>query len=178
MLFNKMSEGEMIEYLQNMDTLEESLFFERKELEEQIESLEEAIRRNSFRGKADDDGASRLLSGGSRSEDRLYRILRNSYQDIENEIRDVTKELWNVDRKEQQMRNIRKCLTRLPYYQREILEDLYMRGIEWQNFAKKHSMSRATIFRARKRAMENLLALYNGSYASQDTEQLRGKRDV
>lgn len=173
MLFQKMTEADMTEYLQNLGALEEGILRERNELMKQVESLEEAIERNTFRNSDVSSGLRTIISEDTR--DKVFHILQKAYRSIEQEIEQATHELWEVDKKEQKMRTVKKCLARLPYCQREILEDLYVKGIDWQDYAEKHALSRATVFRARKRALDNLLVLYNDSYGSEKGEE--GKPD-
>ena len=164
MQFKKMTEADMAEYLQNLGALEEGIRYERNELMKQVESLEEAIERNTFRNSDGSSGLRTVISQDTR--DKVFHILQKAYRSIEQEIEQATHELWELDKKEQKMRNVKKCLARLPFCFCEILEELYVKGIDWQIFAEKHAQSRATVFRARKRALDNLLVIYNASYGS------------
>lgn len=164
----KMTEAELVEYLLNMNLLEAELFYERQELESQIETLEEAIERHSLTGSGNNEISHVTVSG-----DKVYQILEKAERSIAEEISRVTRELWEIVKKEEQLRTVKRCLMRLPYFQRELLEDLYITGIDWKDYAKRHYQSRATVFRNRKRAIQNLLEIVNRYVLVEQEKQRR-----
>ena len=97
MQFKKMTEADMAEYLQNLGALEEGIRYERNELMKQVESLEEAIERNTFRNSDGSSGLRTVISQDTR--DKVFHILQKAYRSIEQEIEQATHELWELDKK-------------------------------------------------------------------------------
>lgn len=152
-----MTEKELIKYLQDMKGQEARLQEQKKKLHSKIESLEEAIQRNSF-GSRDDDAE--MVPSGGFDKNKLHRILMRAYRDIDNELDAVAEELIIIENQEEKIKQMLRYINLLPISQAEAIEALYINGMSWQEYAKATCQSRATIGRIRKEAIKNLLRMY------------------
>lgn len=156
MIFGPMNENEMKEYLQHMSTMEEALDRRKKETYRAVETLEESIERNSFPSTVREYNPS-----GVGMKDKVFDILQKSYRDIDRELEEVSKELLQILEEEEKLRYMKRCIRGLPLIQADLIRDLVIGGCNWELFAKRNYISRATVSRRRKTAMKNLLFLYN-----------------
>lgn len=166
MIFGPMNEMEMKQYLQEMQVLETKIYERKKEAYEKVETLEECIERNSFPPTVRE-----YSSSGIGKTDRTYDILEKSYMDIKRQMDDVSQELLQINEEEEKMYFVKKCIRELPMLQADIITELGIKGCSWEVFARNNYMSKATVSRKRRRAMEHLLMLYNDHFVKQ------GKKD-
>lgn len=152
-----MTEKELITYLQNIKKEEERLHMQKKKLYNEIETLEEAIQRNSFSSHNDDAGTV-LYTGFDKS--KIHRILMRSYRDIDDELDAVAAQLITINDQEENIKRIWRCINMLPINQAEVIEAIYIDNMKWQDYAKTTCQSIATVGRIRKKAIENLLFFY------------------
>lgn len=152
-----MTEKELIQYLLDMKGQEARLQEQKEKLHSKIESLEEAIQRNSFGSRDDDAG---MVSSGSFDKNKLHRILMRAYRDIDNELDAVAEELIMIGEQEEKIKRMLHCINLLPISQAEAIEALYINGMSWQEYAKATCQSKATIGRIRKAAIKHLLKMY------------------
>ncbi len=152
-----MTEKELITYLQNIIKEEERLHIQKKKLYNEIETLEEAIQRNSFSSHNDDAGT--VLSTGF-DKSKLHRILMRSYRDIDNELDAVAAQLIAINEQEENIKKMWRCINMLPIRQAEVIEALYIEGMAWNDYEKITCQSHAALGRLRKKAIKHLLSLY------------------
>lgn len=152
-----MTEKELITYLQNIKKEEERLHMQKKKLYNEIETLEEAIQRNSFSCHNDDAGT--VLSTGF-DKSKLHRILMRSYRDIDNELDAVAAQLIAINEQKENIKKMWRCINMLPIRQAEVIEALYIEGMAWNDYEKITCQSHAALGRLRKKAIKHLLSLY------------------
>lgn len=161
-----MTEKELITYLQNINKEEERLHMQKKKLYNEIETLEEAIRRNSFSNT--DDAGTVLSTGFDKS--KLHRILMRSYRDLENELDAVAAQLIAINEQEEDIKKIWRCINMLPIRQAEVIEALYIEGMAWNDYEKITCQSHAALGRLRKKAIKHLLSLYAAKNNNMEAE--------
>lgn len=152
-----MTEKELITYLQNIKKEEERLHMQKKKLYNEIETLEEAIQRNSF-GSHNDDAGTVLYTSFDKS--KIHRILMRSYRDIDDELDAVAAQLITINDQEENIKRLWRCINMLPIRQAEVIEALYIEGMAWNDYEKITCQSHAALGRLRKKAIEHLLYLY------------------
>lgn len=161
----------MILYLQDMRGKEERLQEKKRELYGKIETLEEAIERNTFAKRENEDD---ILTGGSYDKDKLYRILMLAYKDIDDELEYTAGQLLDLFEQEEKLKKMWRCIDRLPPRQAEVIEALCIDGVRWLDYARVVCQSRASVGRVRKKAIENLLSLYNEAEAHGKKREVTG----
>lgn len=149
------TEQEMIAYLQKMKQLEEQNTLRRKEIYKNIETLEECIERNTF------VHSENVGSSGSTQKDTAYRILMSAYRDFEQQLELYNRILYEILQEDEKIDLIWKCIRYLPRIHSSIIVALYIEGQQWEIYARENYMSRATVFRTKKAAIQNLVVLYN-----------------
>ena len=108
-LMEKMTKKEMIAFLKGMDKRKEYLENKKSRLKGSVETLEEAIQRNTF-SKPDDDAG---VVSGTFSPDKVFRVLLNSQRDIEEETKSMVYRMRDIYTAEDQIDFVRYCLLQL-----------------------------------------------------------------
>ena len=122
-----------------------------------VETMEEAIRRNTFSRKGTDDG---IISGGF-SPDKVLRVLLNSERDIEEETRDMVFRMRDIYETEDQIALVRRCLHQMPARDEHLLTEAYIDDVRIDYLEEEMSLSRGYIYKLLRKAMKRLLAAYN-----------------
>lgn len=161
MIFGPMDEMEMAAFLSSMKRESAKLNEKKKEIENEIVTVEEYIRLNSCGGHSD----SEVPAGNVfRSSDTLHRIWEHSYREYKERLDALCQEALDIAEQEQKIGYVKKCLRMLPSFQRDILELLYVEGMTQKEYAVTNCVSRATVNRNRNIALKNLVVLYNGKF--------------
>ena len=156
-LMEKMTKKEMIAFLKGMDKRKEYLENEKSRLKGSVETLEEAIQRNTFSKPDDDAGA----VSGTFSPDKVFRVLLNSQRDIEEETKSMVYRMRDIYSAEDQIDFVRYCLLQLNGDDQFLLNEIYVKDAMIENMMKTLSMSQSNVYRLLQRALERLLEVYN-----------------
>lgn len=157
-VFKPMDKQQMLQYLKDLKTMTDNLQMRRKQLYVQLETIESFIKANTFSGVLGEFAASKYKSG-----DTVYKILQRTNEDMEQQLDYVSQELLQILRQEEQIRYIQKCIRMLPAAQEDIIMELFINGSDWETYGKERYLSRTTVFRNKKRALENLTVVYNAN---------------
>lgn len=167
--FNPMTEGDMAEYLGEIEGLNEKLLAMIQDEYTHLETLEECIRRNTFHGQPDGPAVKSGPKG-----DAAYYTLRAVYREMDRQVEELTMEVMKIMEGQEKLRYVNHCIRMLPCDQAELIGRLYVQREKQENYAKEKCISLPTLRRRRKTAMDNLLVLYN-SYFREDAGN---KRDI
>ena len=154
---DKMTRTEMIRFLKSMDKRMEYLSREKERLKSSVETLEEAIQRNTFSKPNDDSG----VISGTFSPDKIFRVLLNSQRDIEEETRGMFFRLRDIYMAEDQIDFVKYCLLQLSGEDQFFINEVYVKDVMTENMANNLSMSRSNVYRILQIALKRLLDLYN-----------------
>ncbi|MDD3369644.1 MAG: hypothetical protein PHP50_12315 [Lachnospiraceae bacterium] len=172
MILEPMKEAELIDYLKEMEYGKRCLEQNKKNIYHEIETQEESIRRNSFRSVGSDLPAA---SGHGTIKDKVYKILMQSYRNIERQVEDAAARLLELNEQEEKMQFVRQCIRMLPLNQSSIIESQFIKRQGWEVYAKNYHISKASIYRIRKTALQNLLVIYNYRF-QQNNEKKRNQQ--
>ncbi len=153
----KMTKDEMIQFLKGMRKQKEYLETEKDRLKGSVETLEEAIQRNSFSRKADDSG----VISGSFSADKVLHVLLNSQRDIEEETRSMVKRMQEIYMVEDRMDLVNSCLLQIPVREQSLITEFYINDVVIETLSKKTNLSPSYFYRILRSGMRKLLDLYN-----------------
>lgn len=156
MIFESMNEQEIVTYLQGMKQLENNICLRREEIYKKIETLEDCIERINF---SHGENIGSAPTGGVK--DTAYRVLMRSYEDYDRQLNYYSEQLLEICDEEEQMQYMQQCIRRLPFKQSALIIDIYINGVSVDEYARTNYLSRATVFRSKKRAIGNLIVLYN-----------------
>ncbi|MCC8102244.1 MAG: hypothetical protein LIP11_08285 [Clostridiales bacterium] len=162
--FEPMDEGDMVEYLGEMERMDKRIQEMLREEYSKLESFEECIRRRSFR-----NGVSELGTGSqshSTKTDTVYNILCSVQSDMDRQGREIAQQILKITEGQEKLNYVRFCIRSLPQEQEELILHVYVKGEGQVAYAKEKYFSKATASRRTRAAMGNLLELYNGRFAS------------
>ena len=152
-----MTKDQMVQFLRGMNAKKQFLSDEKKRLKGSIESLEEAISRNSFARKDDNLGT----SSGCVNTDKVLHVLLNSRRDIEEETRNCVIRMHDIYAAEDQIDYVCRCLYRLDGQDQYLINEVYVKDVIMDQLTNILNMSRSNIYRLLSRALERLLCMYN-----------------
>lgn len=171
----KMTKDEMIVFLRGMRERKQYLKGEKTRLMGCVESLEEAIKRNSFARRDDTSG----IPGGGSSPDKVLRILLNSQRDIEEETRCLVLLLRDIYEAEDQIGFMDRCLLRLDGKDQFLLNEAYVMDSAVESLCDKLNMSRSNVYRRLSLALSRLLLIYNaGCETAESNKAVRLMKEV
>lgn len=153
----KMTRGEMITFLKGMDKRRAYLESEKSRLKGNVETLEEAIQRNTF-SKPDNDAG---VISGSFSPDKVFRVLLNSQRDIEEETRSMVFRMRDLYEAEDQIDFVKYCLLQLSGQDQFLLNEVYVKDGMVDDMTRTMCMSKSNVYRLLQLALKRLLDLYN-----------------
>lgn len=153
----KMTKDEMITFLRGMRERKQYLKDEKARLMGCVESLEEAIKRNSFARREDNSD----VTGGGSSPDKVLRILLNSQRDIEEETRNLVLLLRDIYEAEDQIGFVERCMLRLNGKDQFLLHEAYVMDSAVESLCDKLNMSRSNVYRRMSLSLSCLLSVYN-----------------
>ena len=172
---NKMTKGEMIQFLRGMNRRKQILEDEMRRLRGSVETFGEAIQRNTFSRNEDMSG---IIASGF-SPDKVLRILLNSERDIEEETRSMVIRMRQIYEMEDQLDFVRWCLFQIPAREQQVIQEIYVNDGLIDTLAKQMSLSKSYMYKFLARAMEDLLSVYNSRCESkQNARAERLIRDV
>lgn len=147
----------MIRFLRGLRAAQQDLREQRLRQRRCVESREESIRRLTFsRGHADPEP---VFTGYST--DKVFRILMNSERDLREEVEDILEILEIIDRKEDEIQFVRRCLAELPGWQQSLLTGLYIDGEGAEHMMDKLCVGRTSLYHMAREALGALLRIYN-----------------
>ena len=149
----KMTRPEMIEFLKGINQREKYLDEEKRLVKVSVETLEEAIQRNSFAKNPDESG---IVSRGF-SPDKVLHVLLNSERDIEEETISMVCRMRDLYELEDQIDFVRTCILQIPAKEQFLINSVI------EALAKQTSLSPSYLYRKLKSALERLLTVYNSS---------------
>ena len=155
----KMTKTEMIEFLKGMNRKEKVLEEEKKTLRSSVETMEEAIIRNSFAKSVDTASP----SSSAFSPDRVLKILLNSQRDIELETKAMVLHLRDIYEKEDQIDFVRRCLRKLNGEDQALIRDAYINDTVIDHLSQRWCFSRSQLYRKLSKAIDALVTVYNAS---------------
>ena len=163
----KMEKEEMVEFLKGMKRWQQILNEEKDQLKGSVETLEEAIHRNTFSRKADDSG----IRAPGFSPDKVLHILLNSQRDILEEMRSMVNRLRRIYETEDQIDFVRCCLLQIPPREQQVIRGIYFNGILIDSLAKSMDLSRSYLYKLLQKALDDLLAVYNSRCEAEPYEK-------
>lgn len=169
MIFERMTEGEMTQYLSSMRWTGEKIRKKREELGKAAGCVEDYIQKNAYAGQC--IGEEIAPYSGFHRADTVHRMLERSYRDYEAQVEELSRETVQLEAEEEKLRYVRDCLHRLPLAQSELIEALYVEGMSWEAYGQINYISRTTVQRRRKQAMGNLLMLYNQRFEGREKDR-------
>ena len=149
----------MVEFLRGMTRKQKYLADEKKRLLGTIETMEQAIERNTFSRKSDDTG----IVSSSFSPDKIFRILLDSQRDIEEETKNMVLQMRDIYIEEAQIDYVRKCLLQMNGQDQQLIQEVYINDVVVDRLTGKMNLSKSSMYRMLQRAVERLLDLYNMS---------------
>ena len=155
--FEKMKEEDLLNYLRKMRGMEKELPKRRKELLRRMLSYEDCIYSKSFPQAFE----KQMGSGSVREEDTLHQILVNVYKEMGEQLTSVSEEMAGIFRQERQLDWMQKCIQKLPAEQSDLIWALFVEGKDREEYIKETYISPSTFFRRRRKAVSQLLKLYN-----------------
>ena len=158
----KMDKEEMVEFLKGIKRWELILKEEKKQLIGSVETLDEAIHRNTFSRKMDESG----IHGSGFSPDKVLHILLNSQRDIMEEMRTRVNRLRLIYETEDQIDFVRNCLLQIPPREQQVIRGLYLNDMLIDTLAKNMDLSKSYLYKLLKKAMDDLLTVYNSQCES------------
>ena len=159
--FEKMKEEELLNYLRKMRGMEKELPKRRKELLRRMQSYEDCIYSKSF---PQDTFEKQMSSGNVREEDTLHQILVNVYKEMGEQLTSVSEEMAGIFHQERQLDWMKKCIQKLQTEQSDLIWALFVEGKEREEYIKERYISPSTFFRRRRKAVSQLLKLYNADF--------------
>ena len=152
----RMTREEMADFLRNMKARQAALKEEKGQLLGSVETLEEAIKRNSF-ARMDSDGSG--FQGFN--PDKVLKVLLDSQRDIEEETRYMAKRMHFIYEMEDQIDYVEDCLFRLEEAERKLLMEAYVKGGVIDQMADKFGYSRSYFYKKLNRTLDKLVSVYN-----------------
>ncbi len=168
MIFERMTEGELTEYLWSIRWMEGRIREKREELRRTAVSVEEYIEKNAYAARQIKEEPAPY--GGFRRTDTVHRMLERSCREYEERLEELSRETFQLEAEEEKLRYVMDCLHRLPLSQSDLIEALYLEGMSWEAYGQANYISRTTVQRRRKRAVGNLLILYNKKFEEEKAE--------
>ena len=153
----EMTAEEMIEFLRDLNMKKAYLAEEKLRIEKSVESLDEAIRRNTFSKKGDDLG---IMNGGYNT-DKVLKILLDSLKDIDEETRSSAVSLYNILVQEDEIEALEECLSRLGTREMKLLKEVYIQGSSAELISDEMGLSFGYAYRIMRKAVKKLVGLYN-----------------
>ena len=138
-----MTRQEMIEFLRGMNMKQAWLEEEKRKLKATIETMEDAIVRNTFSKSTDESG---ILSSGF-CVDKVLKILLNSERDIEEQTKLMVYRMRDLYAEEDQIDYVRRCLMKMSGQDQMLLTEIYIKDIVVDQMISKLSMSRSNLYR-------------------------------
>ncbi|MCD7820346.1 MAG: hypothetical protein LUH07_15075 [Lachnospiraceae bacterium] len=161
--FEPMDEGDMVEYLGEMEGLEARMQGMLKEEFARLESFEECIWRKSLRSSNTEEN-----SGGDpprRNADTIYNILVSVERDLEKQGNEIAQQILRITKGQEKLNYVRFCIRSLPTEQAELISHVYVKREGQTVYAAEKHYSKSMICRKTKAALESLLVLYNRRFA-------------
>ena len=134
-----MTKDQMVQFLRGMNAKKQFLSDEKKRLKGSIESLEEAISRNSFARSNDNLGT----ASGSVNTDKVLHVLLNSRRDIEEETRNCVIRMHDIYAAEDQIDYVCRCLYRLDGQDQYLINEVYVKDVIMDQLTNILNMSRS-----------------------------------
>ena len=126
----------------------------------------------SVHASAEKDAFLFLLAGKKGSPNTEFKVLPPLYMDSErinkiyiSQMEELCEELEDVEMKIAQNRYVNRCIGRLPHDEREIIEAFTRKDITYERASRDLHMTRNTLYKLQKRALEMLIGIYNGHAA-------------
>ena len=133
----------MIEFLRGMNMKQAWLEEEKRRLKGTIETMEDAIVRNTFSKNNDESG---ILSSGFCA-DKVLKILLSSERDIEEQTKGMVYRMRDLYEEEDQIDYVRHCLLKMNGQDQMLLTEIYIKDIVVDQMISKLSMSRSNLYR-------------------------------
>ena len=167
---NKMTKAEMVEFLKGMELRSKILKEEKRQLLGSVETMDEAIKRNSF---SHADNGSGSTSAGF-APDKVLRVLLSSQRDIEEETRAMVLHMRDIYEKEDQIRFVRHCLLQMESSDQHLIREAYLKDVLIDQLGYRLCLSRSQVYRRLQRAVDHLVEIYNAS--CQEISSFRAQR--
>ncbi len=167
--FRPMNEQDMLDYLGELEDLEEQIPLMLQSVYKKCESKEECIYRNMFQSTGSDNcGRDKYRNG-----DPVYCTLMAVRRDMARQDRAVEQQIKRIRSWQDKLDHVKFCLFQLPREQREILIDLCVKKESRKAYAARNCLSGATAGRRRKEALEELMQHYNKRFTRERQEERR-----
>ena len=147
----------MVRFLRGMESRVRFLESEKKLILSTVESMEEAIERNTFARHDDNVGPVQT----SFSPDKIFRVLLNARRDVEEETKEMVVRMKDICLAEDQIEYVKRCMFRLGGEESYALSEVYIKGVSTEVFSLSLSMSKSSLYRLLRSALGNLLEIYN-----------------
>ena len=164
----KMTREEMIIFLKGMDTKEKQLKEAKMRVRSSVETLEDAIKRNSFAKRTENVGGT-----GGVSTDKVLKILMSSHRDIAMETVNMVRVMQDIYEREDQIGFVKRCLWQLDVTDQQVIGEIYIKQETLVSASFTFNISISQLHRRALKAVDRLLELYNA--ACQDQESSKAK---
>lgn len=159
----KMDRKQMTEFLRELKALQETVKKEKLKIRSCVETMEEAIVRNTFSHKENDGSSNK----GFKS-DKVLRVLLDSERDIEEETRVMVQRMRAIYEIEDEIDCVNSCVCALRGIDREIITDVYIENGNIDVEAVKFGYSRNYFYRRLGRAVDSVVDSYNKLCSDQE----------
>lgn len=152
----KMNRKQMIDFLRDMKKRKEALSDEKIRIRSSAETMEEAIRRNTFI-HSDNDGS----STHGYDTDKVLHILLNSERDIEEEKRSMVLQMHVIYEIQDKINYIQQCILLLPGADRKIITEVLIDDENVGKMADKYGFCLSHFYEKLNQSVDRLVDLYN-----------------
>ena len=171
MKYETMTIDQMQRFVRQMDTSLPKLIEERERILAEIKGMQdrkvilswEEIASAVAYPKAMSD--KERVSNGFSDDNKLLGQLERINKIYISQMEELCEELETVEMKVAQIRYVNRCIGRLPHDEREIIEAFTRKDITYERASRDLHMTRNTLYKLQKRALEMLIRIYN-SHAS------------
>ncbi len=167
MKYETMTIDQMQRFVRQMDTSLPKLIEERERILAEIKGMQDRKEILSWdeiasavaypKAMSDKERVSNCFSDDNKLLGQLERINKIYISQME----ELCEELEDVEMKVAQIRYVNRCIGRLPHDEREIIEVFTRKDITYERATRDLHMTRNTLYKLQKRALEMLIELYN-----------------
>lgn len=163
---DKMNRKQMINFLRDMEKRKETLKAEKVRIRSSVESMEEAIHRNTFSHM---DNVGSFTPGYN--PDKVLHILLNSERDTEEETRSMVGQMQVIYEMEDEISYVQQCILCLPGIDRELITEVFIGNGNVKEMAGGYGYCPSYFYSKLNASVDRLVAMYN-----KDCEHENGER--
>ena len=153
----KMTKKEMIDFLRGFKRKKALLAEDKEKIVKSVETLEEAIRRNTFSRNADATG---ITSPGF-STDKVLRILIRAANDVEEETEDMIRMMGVILGQEDELNYVESCIAKVQRDKQFLIREVYLNENVIDNLTVRLNRCRTSLYKDLQIGMDQLLDIYN-----------------